>query len=300
MLKYAQMPLGADAQVISAAGVDEAGLPAPGAHLVVRAPTGLPVGNLVFLGVAEVGRFGYREIREFGMRAITTLARTERIREITVTLHGAGFGLDEHEAFDSEVAGILDALRSGQVPAALEYVTFAEISPSRADRLRRSLHRLLPAPTRSAAGAGPRPDETQTDHLRSVGYDSLVKPHAFVAMPFDGTLEDHYYYAIAPAVRNAGLLCERVDQQNFTGDVVGYMKDRISSASLLVADVSYQNPNVYLEIGFAWGRAIPTVLLCSVECEQIAFDIQGQRLIRYQKIRELESKLKHELSEILT
>ncbi|MGH4024041.1 MAG: hypothetical protein ACRDRV_05590, partial [Pseudonocardiaceae bacterium] len=187
-----------------------------------------------------------------------------------------------------------------QVPAGLEYVTFAEISQSRAGRMRHKLRRLLPDSMHVDGGLGARPNETLTEHLRSVGYDSLVKRHAFVAMPFDGALEDHYYYAIAPAVRDAGLLCERMDEQNFTGDVVSRMKDRISSASLLVADVSHQNPNVYLEIGFAWGRAIPTVLLCSEECAQVAFDIQGQRLIRYQKIRDLESKLKHELSELLT
>ncbi|MGH4026934.1 MAG: hypothetical protein ACRDRV_20365, partial [Pseudonocardiaceae bacterium] len=216
VLKYAQQSYGADGLVIAATGIRQAELPAPGDHLMVRTPTGLPARRVVFLGVPDISGFGYREIREFGMRALTTVARLENIREITVTLHGAGFGLDEHEAFDSEVAGIIDALRSGQVPAGLEYVTFAEISQSRADRMRRKLRRLLPDSMHVDGGLGARPNEMLAEHLRSVGYDSLIKRHAFVAMPFDGTLEDHYYYAIAPAVRAAGLLCERMDEQNFT------------------------------------------------------------------------------------
>jgi len=118
-------------------------------------------------------------------------------------------------------------------------------------------------------------------------------------MPFNGDYEDHYDYAILPSVRSRGLLCERVDQQRFTGDVIEYMKDRISSAAILLAEVSSRNPNVYLEIGYAWGRGIPTVLLCSDNCEDLAFDIRGQRIIRYGRIRDLEAKLNAELGGLL-
>lgn len=284
-----------------AANIDRLALPQPADHLLISAPEGAAAKNLVFLGVQELHRFHYKEIRDFGRRALTTVADLQDAREITLTLHGAGYGLDEDEAFDSEVAGVIDALRLRQVPPSLKYVTFAEISPARAERMRRALRRLLPDPGTGRDGDSPstRPNAELTEHLRSVGYDSLAKRHAFVAMPFNGTLDDHFYYAIKPAVQSVGLLCERVDQQNFTGDVVSYMTARISSSSLLVADVSEPNPNVYLEIGFAWGRAIPTVLLCSNNCKEIAFDIRGQRLIKYGLIRDLELKLKSELAEII-
>ena len=77
VLKYAQVPYGADAQVIAATGVGEIELPAPGHDLMVRTPTGLPARHVVFLGVSDIRGFGYREIREFGMRALTTAARLE-------------------------------------------------------------------------------------------------------------------------------------------------------------------------------------------------------------------------------
>lgn len=118
--------------------------------------------------------------------------------------------------------------------------------------------------------------------------------------PFDGAFEDHYHYAILPSVRGSGLLCERVDQQKFTGDVIEYMKERISSAAILVAEVSNHNPNVYLEIGFAWGRSVPTVLLCTDNCEDLAFDIRGHRVIRYGRIQDLEAKLNAELGDLLS
>jgi hypothetical protein len=165
--------------------------------------------------------------------------------------------------------------------------------------MRRSLRRLLPEPAYGEDDGGTRPSAVLDERLQSVGASSLAKRHAFVAMPFDGTLDDHFHYAIAPAVRSAGLLCERMDQQKFTGDVVSNMIARISSASILVAEVSDQNPNVYLEIGFAWGRAIPTVLLCSDDTKEIAFDLRSQRLIKYRQIRDLEQMLKNELAELV-
>ena len=84
-----------------------------------------------------------------------------------------------------------------------------------------------------------------------VGYDSSRRPHAFVAMPFAGSFEDVFYYGISPPVRAAGLLCERLDQLSFTGDIMDRMKERIASSAIVVADLSDANPNVYLEVGYA-------------------------------------------------
>ena len=49
----------------------------------------------------------------------------------------------------------------------------------------------------------------------------------------------------------AGYLCERAYMSSFTGDVLSWVKERIDSAVLLVADLSGANPNVYLEVGYA-------------------------------------------------
>ena len=113
-------------------------------------------------------------------------------------------------------------------------------------------------------------------------------------MPFAESFEDVFYYGIAPPVRAAGLLCERIDQVPFTGDVITRMKERISSSTAVIADLSDANPNVYLEIGYAWGVEIPCILICNRKTDP-KFDVRGQRCLLYGSIKELEKILSAEL-----
>ena len=62
-------------------------------------------------------------------------------------------------------------------------------------------------------------------------------------------------------MRSAGFLCERADLSAFTGDVMDWVRNRIKTAKLVIADLTEANPNVYLEVGYAWGCEVPTVLL---------------------------------------
>jgi hypothetical protein len=221
-----------------------------------------------------------------------------------MTLHGVGFGLDETEAFESEVAGIVQAIDSRQYPQSLQAVSIIERGANRAARMQRALESLLgptaaspvaarpPAPGAPVSpGAPPRESPRRVD---SVGYNSATRPHAFVAMPFGESFEDVFYYGIQPPVRSAGLLCERMDLISFTGDIVGHMREKISAASILVADLTEANPNVYLEIGYAWGVRTPCVLVCSRKSD-LKFDLRGQRCLHYGSIMELEKSLSAEL-----
>jgi len=98
-------------------------------------------------------------------------------------------------------------------------------------------------------------------------------------------------------VNVAGYLCERADLAAFTGDVIVWVKERIGSARLLVADLSTANPNVYLEVGYAWGKGIPTVLLAR-DAADLKFDVKGQRCLVYNSIRKLEELLTRELAQL--
>ncbi|MGH3788509.1 MAG: hypothetical protein ACRDRG_18630 [Pseudonocardiaceae bacterium] len=297
VLKYAQDLYGADEKVATVARLNFTNMPGINRHSLFRAPTGVAADALLFLGVEPLHKFEYREIREFARRALTVTAKeVPNAKEVALTLHGPGYGLDELEAFESEVAGLLDAVREGHVPETLSRITFVERSARRADLMQRTLSQLIES---EGPAAQDQKRTTNIERLRSVGYDSRTKSHAFVAMPFNGDFEDHYDYAILPSVRGRGLLCERVDQQKFTGDVIEYMKERISSADIVLAEVSSGNPNVYLEIGFASGKGIPTVLLCGENCNDLAFDIRGQRVIKYGRIKDLEAKLNAELGDLL-
>ena len=114
-------------------------------------------------------------------------------------------------------------------------------------------------------------------------------------MPFAKEFDDRFHYGIQRAADAAGFLCERADLTSFVGDVLDWVRERITSASFVVADLTTANPNVYLEVGYAWGCKVPTVLLVS-EAADLKFDVRGQRCLVYSgSIRQLEESLTKEL-----
>src|SRR5262249_37716601 len=219
-------------------------------------------------------------------------------QHICLTLHGANYGLDEAEAFRSEIAGLVDAIEKGLFPPSLRKITVAEFYEPRAKLMQKILAESFPNGVIKAEIEGHeiafRREIGATDSLSEAGITSETKPLIFVAMPFDKKMDDVFHYGIRNAVNNAGFLCERVDEVSFTGDILEVIKRRIKSASLLIADLTMSNPNVYLEVGFAWGVGNPTVLL-GQDVQELKFDVKSQKCIIYSGIRELEEKLSQEL-----
>lgn len=155
------------------------------------------------------------------------------------------------------------------------------------------------------AGASPSPSFIRTAgapssrprRLDTVGYDSAGKQHAIVAMSFSEAFDDVYHYGISQPVRAAGLICERMDHVAFTGDIVAEMKRRIAEATLMIADLTDANPNVYLEVGYAWGVGTPCILTCHSDTTP-TFDVRSQRCLYYTSIKKLEYILAAELAEL--
>jgi hypothetical protein len=299
VLKYAQALYGVDQAVndkLVAVGI-EPHLPPPDGFVRLSSEGAIRANSVLFVGVVPLRQFDYAEIREFARTAMVALSGQEPLtRSVALTIHGPGYGLDEIEAFESELAGIVAAISSGDVPRELSTIAFLETNPGRAARLRLALARLLPNGSLSVdhGEIPPGADSRGRANLRSAGLSSGDKPHVFVAMPFAPDMDDVFHYGIQGAVNAAGLLCERADLSSFTGDVIDWVKARISSASLVVADMSTANPNVYLEVGYAWGCQVPTVLI-SRSVEDLKFDVRGQRCIPYTSIKSLESSLTNEL-----
>jgi hypothetical protein len=75
------------------------------------------------------------------------------------------------------------------------------------------------------------------------------------------------------------------------------VRSRIRTASLVVADLTDANPNVYLEVGYAWGIGVKTVLVVK-STEHLKFDVRGQRCLVYKKIKDLEDSLTLELKQL--
>jgi hypothetical protein len=301
-VKHAQALYGVDAavfhRIFGASGNVNHLLPAPRQSKLMESEGRINCKAVLFVGVEPLRRFGYKEIREFAHRALAILGELlPETRHVALTVHGPGFGLDEAEAFESEIAGLFDAFAARALPSALERITIVEVDRGRATRLRETLSRLLPdgtlQPTREAARVGSNVPE----RLRTAGATSTVKPHIFVAMPFDEDMDDVFHYGIQNAAHAAGYLCERADISSFTGDIVEWIKERIAAAALVIADLSTANANVYLEVGFAWGRDRPTLLLVR-DLAELKFDVKGHRCIVYKKIKDLEDALRKELAQL--
>jgi len=299
VLKHAQSLYGLDRVVVDLLNSNGSSvqLPEIGRVVTIETKGAVSAQNVMFVGVKPIWEIGYQEIRDFARTALASLVHEKpTVRHVAFTLHGANFGLDEIEAFSSEVAGIIDAVTAEAFPSSLESITFVEVDRGRAERMLKALAGLLPTGTIRVDRQGliSKLSETTQHTLKTVGYSSAAKPHVFVAMPFAPEMDDIFHYGIQGAVNGAGLLCERADLSAFTGDVVGWVMNRIASSKLVVADLSSSNPNVYLEVGFAWGCRIPTVLVAN-NANDLKFDVRGQRCILYRNIRHLEESLCREL-----
>lgn len=297
VLKYAQAFHGADAMVASMlndASTKQLRLtPAPGDYALVIGK-GLPgPKHVLFVGVPDLYSFDYAEIRQFARHSMQILSnRMPDASHIAMTMHGIGYGLDEREAFSSQVAGLMDALKDEAVPASLERVTIVERNQDRAERLRLILKEILPA--LETSGDISRGTVDLPESITEVGVHSDRKKHVFVAMPLGDEMEDIYIFGIQGPVNAAKLLCERVDMTTFTGDILERIKSRIETASLVIADLTGAHPNVYLEVGFAWGKDRPTLLITKAPAA-LNFDARGQRCLVYKSISDLAKKLETEL-----
>ncbi len=303
VLKYAQDLYGVDELVfnrLEAAGSQvQERLPKPGGYSLIDTLGELGAPRVLFVGVVPLRAFDYEAIRTFAKRALASLAEAmPAASHVALTVHGPGYGLDEFEAFRSELAGLIDAFESRDCPSGLRRVTIIERDAGRVRRLRAQLNTILPDGSAAVASHGQDTLLTsQLEPLQTAGAKSQGKAHVFVAMPFAPEFDDRFHYGIQQAVNSAGYLCERADLASFTGDVIAWVRGRIDSASLLVADLSTANPNVYLEIGYAWGKGIPTVLLAG-DTGELCFNVKGQRCLIYQNIQALEGLLTQELKNL--
>ncbi len=244
--------------------------------------------------------FGYKEIRTYGQHALAALAKADPAAQtILMTIQGPRLGLDDNEAFSCQIAGMIDSITANQYPPSLSEIIFVERSATTAAVLQQVIQGLFPTgqiPT-GQTGDAPVLTKNTSDTLKSVGANSENKKSIFVAMPFASEFDDCFHYGIQGAVNSFGYLCERADLNSFTGDVMEFVKERIASSDFVIADLTSANPNVYLEVGYAWGLNKKTVLLIK-DANELEFDTRGQRCLQYTTIKDLEHKLKNELASL--
>ncbi len=114
--------------------------------------------------------------------------------------------------------------------------------------------------------------------------------HIFVAMPYGEEMLDVFEFGICEPIIAAGFECERCDRSVYTGNVMERIKERIASSLLVIADLTFSNPNVYLEVGYAWGKEVPTLLIAK-SGQELIFDVKTYRCVYYTNIADLRKKL---------
>jgi hypothetical protein len=290
LLKYARRLYGADEAValrLSQKGACHEDDIAPEAGQFCLWPTqGAITARLaLFLGTPRLQDFRYAEMRHFARRAIEILARENiTVQTLATTVHGAGYGLDVEEALRSLILGFQQGLTTHPL-ASLQRIVFVERNARRYEVLQHAVDGIdLVLPTNTAS-IGPtlgalRPMPIQAERRKSV----------FVAMPFSEEFEDIYQFGIYAAVRRAGYVCEKVDESVFTGNIVDRITTGIQHAEFLVADLTLERPNVYLEVGFAWGLQRPVILVAR-EGQRLHFDLSHHKCIFYRTIGKLSESL---------
>jgi len=106
----------------------------------------------------------------------------------------------------------------------------------------------------------------------------------FVIQPFDsGKFDKRYSDIYKPAIEAAGLKAYRVDKDPGVSIPIDSIEAGIKSASICIADITVDNPNVWYELGFAFASGRPVVMICSDERtgRKYPFDIQHRTVIAY-------------------
>jgi hypothetical protein len=120
------------------------------------------------------------------------------------------------------------------------------------------------------------------DEINVKGIDiSVRKPKAFVVMQFTDEYNDLYKEVIRPVVEEYGYECERADEAHTTNPILQDIIQSIKESSVIVADITPNNPNVFYEVGYAHAIEKPTILLCDRKRERLPFDISGFRTLFY-------------------
>lgn len=120
-------------------------------------------------------------------------------------------------------------------------------------------------------------------------------PTTFVLMPFKSPFDSYYSDIYKPALTAAGMTVSRADSLYASVPIIGDIRNGISKADLLLADLTGRNPNVLYELGLAHAIGKP-VILTSQTLEDLPFDLRHLRTIIYETTKEnWELKLRNDI-----
>ncbi|WP_136481217.1 helix-turn-helix domain-containing protein [Cognatitamlana onchidii] len=108
------------------------------------------------------------------------------------------------------------------------------------------------------------------------------KDVCFVIMPFGGYFDEYYNNIYYQAIKELGLTSFRADDIYKPSTIVKDIWGLIQSSSIIIADLTRQNANVFYELGLAHASKKPVILI-SESIDDVPFDLRALRVITYDK-----------------
>lgn len=126
-----------------------------------------------------------------------------------------------------------------------------------------------------------------------------VKPKLFVVMQFTNEFNNLYNDVIIPVSEKAGFDVIRADEFYSSTPILTDIIKSIKESSVIIADITPDNPNVFYEIGYAHAINKPTILICDKTREKLPFDVSSFRTLFYENSIAGKSKVENSLRKYL-
>lgn len=115
-----------------------------------------------------------------------------------------------------------------------------------------------------------------------------------MSMTVDDPLLEDTHAGIKCAAEHVGLIADRVDEISFTELISEKIMCSIRCAEYIIADLTFERPNVYYELGYAHAFDKKTILTAR-EGTELLFDVRNYQVIFYSSRAQLEERLKKRL-----
>ena len=140
---------------------------------------------------------------------------------------------------------------------------------------------------------------------RNIRKLNITNKNVFVAMKFDSPdLDSALKNAIKPACQECGeLKACTVNEKAGDGWIPQRIKEEIQDARFVISDLTYRNPGVYYETGYADGLEIPVIQTCKrswydEEPAALHFDIAQRNTIFWKDNDDLKQQLIMKIKEL--
>jgi len=311
MLKYTKSFLGASMRVFNV--LQNAGAPintselAPiGSYQLLKTQNAMTVPYVLYVSTPHPRQFKYTDLTAFIKRAFHILKeQTPHIQHIATTIHGVKFGMDEREAFITQLNATFDAFSVGDIPADLEEVNIIENDAGRVARLIDIANEFTSnwENIRTVDGESGVYQLTvgKTTSTTTMPIVSDAKPYILALMPPDDSYDDSFYYGIQRPTHACGLLCER-ESSEFTIETpldVENLQNRIEGARGVIIHLDNKplTPDFALQIGCAWGAKRPTLFISQSDNQYPL--LPNDAILTYKKISELEGMIADYLKSVM-